>query len=154
MRRLTLAAVTFLHGAVACSSYETNENRVDDAGTAQTDGGAVVDTPVSPLDPTRTCVPRPPADWQGPLVLFEGSGAPAPDPPPCPSGYSSVYDGNSNLVAPDSQCACECGPETNATCVAKVVYFKDSGCFGPCAHGTQGTLGTTCGPGQQQGGGG
>ncbi len=144
MRRFQLAAITCLQGAVACSSYETSENKVPDAGTAE--GGAVVDTPVSSLDPTRTCVPKPPGDWQGPLIVFEGSGSPPPTPPACPPGYrtDTAFDGNANLVAPDASCKCECGPEAGSSCTAKLTFFNDKTCLTPCVSGSEAVVGPKC----------
>lgn len=142
MRRFGLAAVTCLQGAVACGSVFGFEDPVFDTSVnadAGSDGGTdvytgpVVDTPIAPGDPSRTCVPKPPADWQGPLIIFEGSGSPPPEPPECPSGYrtDAVYDGNTNLVAADAACTCECAPEAT-DCDATVVLFADKDCKNPC----------------------
>jgi len=158
VRRIDLAAITFLQGVVACGTVwgfedpiplDTSSTSAPDAssdGGGGDGGGPVVETPPAPLDPTRTCVPRPPADWQGPLIVFEGTGSPPPEPPPCPTDYRSdaVYDGNAELVAPDATCTCECGAASGTSCKATMTFFADKNCNTPCAAPDQ-VIGTTCG---------
>lgn len=151
MRRFTLAAVTFLQGAVACGSIwgfedplplDVTSGGSPDSGTSE--GGAVVETPVAPGDPTRTCVPLPPVDWDGPLIIYEGMGTPLPDAPDCPADYRDAYDGNLQLVAPDAACQCECGPEEGGDCIATLTFFAEKTCAKPCDGTTQQVIPREC----------
>lgn len=152
MRRLSLTAVTVLQGAVACGTVWGFEEPilVDVVGSGTPDGGPtveagsdappviVVETPPAPGDPTRACVPKAPDGWQGPLVIFEGSGAPLPTPPACLEGYKPepVYDGFGGFVAPDVACTCECLAPTGGSCSAKAAFFTDKDCTQPCSTPT------------------
>jgi hypothetical protein len=151
VRRFGLAAVTCLHGVVACGSIWGFEDPIPVNSSSNADGGdggPVVDTPVAPGDPTRTCVPKPPADWQGPLIIFEGSGSPVPEAPSCLTGYrtDAVYDGNANLVAPDAACTCECGGETGGSCSGTLSLFVKNDCKDPCVDAPDQTIGAMCTP--------
>jgi hypothetical protein len=74
------------------------------------------------------CVDPAPANWQGPVVLFDGPSDMAPA--ACPGDYpNKAYQGGNGLVAEPAQCsACTCdAPQVD--CVLKVVTgYSDNQC--------------------------
>ena len=96
----------------------------------------------------KRCAAAPPANWTGPVALYDG---PTTDgtPPPCGDGYASapVYAGNGTLVAPAASCsACTCSAARGETCDAPVVsFYADNACTTAC--GTPSPLAAgTCAP--------
>ena len=96
------------------------------------------------------CVPAAPADWDGPLAFYEGSGGPPPPvAPACAGAYPTVaFDGTAGIVAPAARCGCSCGEANGMRCdPPKVSFFKDSGCTVPCGTPDQPiAAGPTCTP--------
>ena len=82
-------------------SYACYKDGGTDAATdsAITDGGAT--------GCAGDCVPAPPFGWEGPGLLWPGTGGPAPA---CPSNAPvTAYQGHDGLVLPDAGCApCTC----------------------------------------------
>ena len=100
-----------------------------DAGHDATD--AVADSPVFAADAcsgANTCAPVAPSGWQGPLVIWEGTGTP----PSCASFYLDVFDGGSSPSGSAASCSCSCGPATGSTCGPATVQFGTTGCGGSC----------------------
>jgi hypothetical protein len=136
MRRYGLSAITVLSGAVACGKVWGFNDPILDESTTSIDGGHFVDTPVSPIDPTRTCVPLPPADWQGPLILYEGKGNPLPTPPNCLTGYQDkpIYEGNGEIQADPPNCHCSCDTPTAVSCAATAQFYGSNKCDSTCGN--------------------
>ena len=87
-----------------------------DAGAdAETDAGA------SPC----MCTEGPPAGWQGPLVLFQGTTSP----PECGGQYPVVaYNGQGDLTAAPAACqACMCSAPDGGTCSTRMFVTSDCG---------------------------
>jgi hypothetical protein len=119
-----------LGGAAACASVWGFEDGVP-AVDAGAESGAIVDTEVVPAEGAAgvVCVPSWPPEWQGPLVIAETTGAPAPEPPACPTGYAKPIDGHANATA--GSCACACGAPTGMTCSTSAtvaVYADETNC--------------------------
>lgn len=108
----------------------------DDATPAETT--ALQDDEVVPAQGATgvVCVPRPPAEWQGPLVIDEKSGD-AWTLEDCPAPYANPIDAFAELVAEAPACDCACGPP-DATCAPPVlsVYADDKDCAGAKACNT------------------
>jgi hypothetical protein len=122
-----------LDGAPKPSTPTTN-----DAG----DGApsVIVDPPKACPSVGRSCAPAPPADWQGPLIVYENA-APAP-PPACPPEMAIArIDGHSGTPSGGVSCSkCGCGPVIGATCTATLDQFTDTGCnTQPTSTGIDGT---------------
>ena len=79
---------------------------------------------------SQTCIPDPPDDWMGPILLLEG--APPIDqgcPTEAPTPVLSVF---SDLQATPASCECECGSATGTTCAPIELehYGTDTECSG------------------------
>ena len=127
--RATLFLFCAAAGAAACASIWGFEDAipVGPDGGATADAAVIVDDEVVPSNvPGIVCVPRGPADWQGPLLIYESDGKPPPEPPPCPSTHPKPTDGRANLQP--GTCKCGCGPVTGATCAPPTIsIYNDQG---------------------------
>jgi hypothetical protein len=146
---LVLAAL-----ASACASIWGFEDAIDapDSPDARVDDGAVDDAAVDDAglegsnEPCAAiCVPAPPAGWQGPLAIYEGTGGPPPPAPPaCAGSYTSrVYDGLNAPNAPPSDCTCTCDPPLGITCDGPVLNLFSDPCTTHCGTPNQ-RITTTC----------
>jgi hypothetical protein len=78
------------------------------------------------------CLEQPPAPWQGPAALWEGSGSP----PGCAGAYGAkVLDAFLDPVGPPAGCTCSCGAPAGATCAssASATLFSDHTCSTACS---------------------
>jgi hypothetical protein len=109
---------------------------VDDTSvTGVADSSASIDASVGADAPAGdaacTCVEQPPASWQGPAAVWEGSGAP----PECTGPYGQrVLDAFSDAAAAPATCTCACAAPAGATCSTSVpaTVFSDHTCTTPC----------------------
>lgn len=127
-----------------------------DAGHSDA-GDAMADGPTFSADAcsgANTCAPVAPSGWQGPVVIWEGTGTP----PSCASFYLDVFDGGTSPSGNPASCSCSCGPVTGSACGATTVQFGTGSCTTACgtpAIVAQGgcvnvtTQATACGSGVQ-----
>jgi len=77
---------------------------------------------------THVCIPETPDGWEGPVIVAEGSSAPAS----CPaSTYPFVaFRGGRDLSA-DGECSCTCGAPTAASCGTSYAWmgYSDEECL-------------------------
>lgn len=116
-KSLVSLAATFL--SVACTAISGVDGlHVGEAACGAdcrggADGGADVRIIASSTGSSCACVGAPPAGWEGPVSLWEGSGA-APE---CAGDYPAKgLDAFRDPNAPDPICSCACGDPTGITC--------------------------------------
>src|SRR5438067_3204247 len=129
VRRL-LAASLVLAGATAlaaCAAIWGFQDAHDvDAG----DPDAPIDTEVVPASGADgvVCVPAPPPESQGPLVIDQKSGDPVAAPDDCVAPYGSPLDLFANPKG-DPDCGCRCGGPSGLGCTGPTVaLFTGAGC--------------------------
>jgi hypothetical protein len=85
---------------------------------------------------TSTCVPAPPAEWNGPLAIYLRNGSTLPA---CDGTYGThVYDGFASPTSAPASCACTCGAPTGVGCSASTIdLFADVGCLVGCGAPAQ-----------------
>jgi hypothetical protein len=95
-------------------------------------GGQMGDCPGE----THTCVPPVPTGWQGPVAVYQGSGA-TPDcgqaggyPTPVASAKSGLEPGT--VTCP----TCSCGSISGTKCEADLVFVSEAGCLGGTCWGS------------------
>jgi hypothetical protein len=136
LRTLARALVTcaaFGGGVVGCADIWGFEDAVAlrDGGMGQATDGACPCLPV-------------PAGWQGPLEIFEGSGAADAPGPSCGANYpTDVYEGFATPSAAAAACSCSCGAPEGACGSLVATFFKDGMCMQSCGVPPQ-TIGSTC----------
>ena len=77
----------------------------------------------------NACAPAPPAGWQGPVALWQGTGTE----PACSMFYLPAFQGGLSPSTAGAQCGCSCDSPTGSTCGPVSVDFA-SGCStsSPC----------------------
>jgi hypothetical protein len=94
------------------------------------DGDGKIDCEDPDCQPTHTCVPPVPSGWQGPVAVYDGSGA-SPD---CfeSGGYPSiVVTANASFSPGTASCpTCACGSPTGASCAVDVFVYSNPDCTG------------------------
>jgi hypothetical protein len=109
----------------------TSDGAPQDTGGPADSGDAAPDGPLFDPDAcsgANTCAPIAPAGWQGPLVLWAGSGTP----PACDSFYLPFFSGGTGLSAGAAQCTCSCGTPAGASCGPVTLQFGTSNCTTAC----------------------
>lgn len=109
----------------------------DDAGDGDGDVDGSTDGRTSDAGaaPGCACADRAPSPWQGPVALWEGTGAP----PSCPGAYGAdVLDAFADPVAPPASCTCACDPPAGASCASSwsATLYDDHACTTPCGATT------------------
>jgi hypothetical protein len=159
MVRSGLAAILVLSSSACELLVDDGARSVAPAGTADAgglEGGRSGDAPDDSVSSApqegsatcnSTCVGAPPANWQGPYAIYEGTGSPLPMPPECAraGAYSTdAYDGAGDLQVGPAQCSCECGPVTGAKCGSPTInFYTNPSCMQSCSPATQ-VIGSTC----------
>jgi len=153
VRRFMRTALTGMlcAAAVGCSTIWGFEDAVPMRGS---DGGMVASGPCA-------CVAAAPDGWEGPFELFEGSGAPAPDPPSCGGAYlpTPAFTGFASPGDAGATCACTCSRPSSTCSAPEATVFADGICSKPCGTVAIGESCTSldpvsCNPGGQGPGGG
>jgi hypothetical protein len=95
-------------------------------------------------DGACACVPTVPAGWEGPLEIFEGTGAPGSPGPSCGANYGAeAYLGFVTPDAPAATCSCSCAAPAAACGPPVLEYFNDGTCEESCDTASQ-AIGPGC----------
>lgn len=135
--RTRWVAASLLFGACTIPNPNaTSSSGTTTSGTGASTGKAtsaaststgVSDMAPPPCEPSGTCIPDAPPDWQGPVVVLEGSPL---DPPACDMPWPmEILRANAGLTAPDPVCDCACEAPEGGTCGDVTLKRHDSSCL-------------------------